>query len=86
MEYAGLEIPVNLCTASSFSRQIAISNAGPAPTLESMGGKRSFRCHLLNISVFHVHSTTSESAVISRPAYSVLRQFSASPPQAVSRT
>ena len=48
-EYAGLEIYVFLCIASSFSRQIAIGNAGPTSTLESMGAKRHFHCIFLNI-------------------------------------
>ena len=43
-EYAGLEIPVFLCIASSFSRQIANGNAGPSSALESMGAKRPFGC------------------------------------------
>ena len=29
-DHAGLEIPVDLCIASPFSRQIAICNAGPS--------------------------------------------------------
>ena len=48
-DYAGLEISVNSCIASPFSRQIAIGNAGPSLALESMGGKPTFRCHFLNI-------------------------------------
>ena len=48
-DHAGLEIPVNSRIASPFSRQIANGNAGPSSALESMGAKRSFRCHLLNI-------------------------------------
>ena len=48
-EYAGLKISVNSHIASPFSRQIANGNAGPSSALESMGAKRSFRCHLLNI-------------------------------------
>ena len=48
-EYAGLEITVNSCIASPFSRQIAIGNAGPGTALESKGAKPSFRCHFLNI-------------------------------------
>ena len=49
--YAGPEFPVDLSIASPFSRQIAIGNAGPAKTLESiaMGPKQSFRWHFLNI-------------------------------------
>ena len=39
-DYASLEIPVDSCIASTFSRQIAIGNAGPASALDSMGGKR----------------------------------------------
>ena len=48
-EYAGLNIAVILYIASQFSHQIAIVNAGPSLALESMGAKRSFRCHLFNI-------------------------------------
>ena len=48
-EYGGLEISVNSRIASPFSRQIAIANAGPTSTLDSMGAKYSFRRHLLNI-------------------------------------
>ena len=48
-DHAGLEIPVDLCIASPFSRQIAIGNAGPTSALESMGLNRTFRCHFLNI-------------------------------------
>ena len=48
-DHAGLEIPVNSRIASPFSWQIANGNAGPTSALESMGAKRSFRCHLLNI-------------------------------------
>ena len=48
-DYAGLEIPVDLCIASPFSRQIAIGNAGPISALESMGPNQTFRCHFLNI-------------------------------------
>ena len=36
-DHAGLEIPVDLCIASPFSRRIAIGNAGPTSALESMG-------------------------------------------------
>ena len=39
-EYAGPEISVDLSIASSYSRQIAIGNAGPATALESMGVKQ----------------------------------------------
>ena len=42
-EDAGLEIAVILCIASPFLRQIAIGNAGPSLTLESMGAKQHFR-------------------------------------------
>ena len=42
-EHAGLEISVNSRTASPFSQQIAIGNAGPATALDSMGAKPSFR-------------------------------------------
>ena len=49
MEYAGLKIAVNLYIASVFSRQMMNRNAGPVSVLDCMGGKRSFRCHLLNI-------------------------------------
>ena len=49
-DYAGLEISVNSRIAWPFSRQIAIGNAGPILTLESMGAKQTFRCHFLNIS------------------------------------
>ena len=48
-EYAGLNIALSLCIASPFSRRIVIGNAGPILTLESMGGKPTFRCHFLNI-------------------------------------
>ena len=47
-DHAGPEIPVHLSIASPFSRQIAIGNAGPILALESMGPKRSFRCHFFN--------------------------------------
>ena len=40
-DHAGLEIPVDLRIASSFSRQIAIGNAGPSLALES-GSKTNF--------------------------------------------
>ena len=43
-EDAGLKIPIGLCIASPFSRQIAIGNAGPVSALESMEGKPTFRC------------------------------------------
>ena len=39
--------------ASPFSRQIAIGNADPATALESMGAKRYFRCHFLNIALIY---------------------------------
>ena len=52
-DYAGLEISVISCIASSFSRQIANVNAGPVLALESMGAKRSFRCHSLNIGLMY---------------------------------
>ena len=48
-DFAGLEISVNSSIASLFSRQIANVNAGPVLALESIGAKRYFRCHLLNI-------------------------------------
>ena len=48
-DHAGLEIPVDLCIASPFSKQIAIGNAGPISALESMEAKPTFRCHFLNI-------------------------------------
>ena len=48
-DHAGLEIPVNSRIASPFSRQIAISNAGPSTALESMGAKPTFCCNFLNI-------------------------------------
>ena len=38
-DHAGSEISVNLRIAPSFSRQIAISNAGPTSALEPMGAK-----------------------------------------------
>ena len=50
-DHASPEISVNSCIASSFSRQIAISNAGPTSALEPMGAKQTFRCHILNIAV-----------------------------------
>ena len=37
--------------ASLFSRQIANVNAGPVLALESMGAKKYFRCHSLNIAL-----------------------------------
>ena len=52
-EYAGLVIAVILCIASPFSRQIAIGNAGPTSTLESIGPKRNFRCNFLNIALIY---------------------------------
>ena len=52
-DHAGLEISVNSRIASRISRQIAIGNAGPATALESMGGKRFFRCHFLNIGLMY---------------------------------
>ena len=52
-EYAGPEISVHLCIASSFSRQIVKANAGPISTLESMGAKRNFRCNFLNIALIY---------------------------------
>ena len=55
MEDAGLESPVDLSIASSFSLQISISNAGPTSTLESMGAKWSFRCNSLNIGPIYKH-------------------------------
>ena len=51
MEYAGLEISVDLSIASPFSRQIAKVNAGPSLALTPMGAKRYFRCHSLNITL-----------------------------------
>ena len=44
-DYADLEISVN----SVNFQQIAIGNAGSVLALESMGAKRYFRCHFLNI-------------------------------------
>ena len=52
-DHAGPEIPVHLSIASPFSRQIAIDNAGPSLALESMGPKRSFGCHFLNIALIY---------------------------------
>ena len=52
-EYAGLDIAVILCIASLFSRQIAIGNAGPTSTLESMGAKQHFRCNFFNIALMY---------------------------------
>ena len=52
-DHAGLEISVNSSSASLFSRQIAIGNAGPSTALEPMGGKPSFRCHFLNIALMY---------------------------------
>ena len=49
---ACLEIPVDLCIASPFSWQIVIGNAGPASTLQSMGGKLFFRHHFVNIALY----------------------------------
>ena len=47
--HAGPEICVHLSIALLFSRQVAISNAGPILALESMGAKQYFRSHFLNI-------------------------------------
>ena len=55
-DHVGPEISVNLCIASPFSRQIAIDNAGPATTLESMGEKTFFHYRFVNI-----FTTTGES-------------------------
>ena len=52
-EYAGLEISVISRIAPPFWRQIAIGNAGPSLALESMGAKRYFRCHSLNIALIY---------------------------------
>ena len=52
-EYAGLNISVNSHIAWPFSRQIAIGNAGPSLALESMGGKPTFPCHILNIGAIY---------------------------------
>ena len=52
-EYAGLGFFVNLSIASVFSRQIANVTAGPTSALESMGGKRFFRCHFLDIALIY---------------------------------
>ena len=49
MDHAGPEISVNSRIASPFSRQIANGNAGPTKALDSMGPKRTFRCHFLDI-------------------------------------
>ena len=46
-EYAGLEISVSSCIASSFSRQIANVNAGPVLALESMGANQTFSLQFL---------------------------------------
>ena len=50
-DHAGLEIFVDLCIASPFSRRIEMCNAGPTSALESMGVKQTFRCHFLNIAL-----------------------------------
>ena len=50
-DHAGLEISVNSRIAWPFSRQIEISNAGPTLALDSMGAKRHFRWHSLNIAL-----------------------------------
>ena len=52
-DHAGLEIPVNSCIASPFSRQIANVNAGPVLALESIGAKQSFHCNSLNIGLMY---------------------------------
>ena len=52
-DHAGPEISVHLSIASPFSRQIAIGNAGPILTLDSMGPKPTFRCHFLNIALIY---------------------------------
>ena len=52
-DHAGLEISVISRIASLFSRQIANVNAGPILALESMGAKRTFRCHVLNIGLMY---------------------------------
>ena len=41
-EYVGLEIPVNMCIVSPFSRQMANRKAGPVSALESMGAEQTF--------------------------------------------
>ena len=48
---AGLEIPIDLCIASPFSRQKANGNGGPASALDSMGGKLCFCCHSVNVKI-----------------------------------
>ena len=50
-DYAGLEISVILRIALLFSRQIANVSAGHVLALESMGAKRYFGCHSLNIAL-----------------------------------
>ena len=50
-DHAGLKIPVDLCITSQFSQQIANVSAGPVLALESMGAKRYFRSHSLNIAL-----------------------------------
>ena len=52
-EDAGLEIAMILVIASLFSRQVAISNAGPTSALESMGAKQQFRCNFFNIALIY---------------------------------
>ena len=56
MEYAGLEILVDLYIASPFSWHKAIGNAGPALALESMGAKPTFRCHSLKKGLMYIQS------------------------------
>ena len=52
-QYAGPEIPVDLCIASAFLRQIAIVIADPASALESMGANPSFRYGFVNIGLMY---------------------------------
>ena len=59
-EYGGLEIPDFLCIALSFSWQIANVNAGPTSALESMGAKRPFRSHSLNIAVINLQTASDK--------------------------
>ena len=42
MQDAGADIPVNLCIASPFSRQLAIGNGVSADAFEPMGAKPIF--------------------------------------------
>ena len=45
----GLEILVNMCITSSFSRQMSVS------ALESMGAEQTFRCHSFDIALKYKH-------------------------------